>query len=114
MKLNISHKIPFDLAKARYLQRPPGSAEYPVGIVGWIAEDNTILICDNCDIWQLDPTTRQNPISITHSFGRDHHIKFRVLGGYSESESLMIKTYSRKDTIILFAFNELNKIQWVL
>ncbi len=57
--------------------------------------------------WILLPA--KTPSALRISFGRDHHIKFRVLGGYSESESLMIKTYSRKDTIILFAFNELNK-----
>ncbi|WP_205514197.1 alpha/beta hydrolase family protein [Longitalea arenae] len=76
----------------------------PVGIAGWINKDSALLIYDNHDLWQVDPSGIKKSINITNGYGKKHHIKFSTL---NERETLCC--FQGKAPLYLTAFNTLNK-----
>jgi dipeptidyl aminopeptidase/acylaminoacyl peptidase len=70
---------------------------------GWLAEDTALLIYDNYDIWQVDPTGKKAPVDLTH--GRIHHWQFRLATEYYESNVKFI----RPGELLLRAFNRATK-----
>ena len=53
----------------------PGS----YGTAGWLKNDAGILVYDDFDIWQVDPTGRQAPRNLTEGVGRANDIRFRYV-----------------------------------
>ncbi len=53
--VNISQEIPTPLYTDYQTDSLPGYRPSPVGIAGWLAKDDAVLVYDNYDIWQLDP-----------------------------------------------------------
>ncbi|HTD99011.1 MAG TPA: prolyl oligopeptidase family serine peptidase [Mucilaginibacter sp.] len=72
---NITHniKVSFDQED----DRPHLTA--PEGIAGWMANDQSVLIYDRYDLWQVDPAGKQMPINITHFYGITNNTRFRLL-----------------------------------
>ncbi|HMG68729.1 MAG TPA: hypothetical protein VK588_13615, partial [Chitinophagaceae bacterium] len=54
----------------------------------WIANDSLVLIYDNYDIWQIDPSCTHPPVNITNYYGRVHHIEFKILFEESSLENM--------------------------
>lgn len=75
----------------------------PYGIAAWTAEDQQVLIYDRYDIWSFDPATGKGK-NLTNGFGRANMITFR----YNDTDPEK-KFISPKETILLSAFNALNK-----
>ncbi len=48
----------------------PNNYHFPVGIAGWLADDEAVLVYDNYDIWKLDPINIKPPINVTNSYGQ--------------------------------------------
>jgi predicted peptidase len=45
---------------------------------GWLADDESVLLYDRYDIWQVDPTGEKKPINLTNGYGQQHKIAFRL------------------------------------
>jgi dipeptidyl aminopeptidase/acylaminoacyl peptidase len=76
----------------------------PHGIAGWTDGDRHVLIYDRHDIWKVDPTGRNNPISLTRGFGRENNIQFLKVFLDDEKE-----TIGRRETILLSAIDNETK-----
>lgn len=75
----------------------------PYGIMGWTKDDESILIYDRYDIWQLDPTGKKQPVCITKGIGRNNRITFRYQS--LDQEEVFVPT---NENLVLQAFNEIN------
>src|SRR5690606_35489084 len=51
----------------------------PYGIVRWLKDDESVLIYDRYDIWQVDPRGVKNPVNIIGSHGRKNKIVHRFI-----------------------------------
>lgn len=79
------------------------------GVVGWRMDGNSILVCDNYDIWELGLDNKSSPKNITNGFGRKNHIAFRLLNGPESPYDSKIPTYVTGGKLVLVAFNTENK-----
>jgi dipeptidyl aminopeptidase/acylaminoacyl peptidase len=52
----------------------------PHGVMGWHENDAALYVYDKFDIWKVDPTGKEKPVSITNGIGRKKQLTFR----YSE------------------------------
>lgn len=78
----------------------PGS----YGSEGWLAGDAAILINDRFDIWKIDPKNPAAAVNLTLGEGRKKQITFR------REQLKADETFiDPKETLILSAFNEVNK-----
>lgn len=50
----------------------------PYGIAGWTSEDESVLIYDRYDIWQLNPENKAVPVSLT-GIGRNSKTSYRYI-----------------------------------
>ncbi|ACU60667.1 peptidase S9 prolyl oligopeptidase active site domain protein [Chitinophaga pinensis DSM 2588] len=50
----------------------------PIGTAGWLKNDGALLIYDQYDIWQVDPSAKKRPVNLTKSFGSKHKILLRA------------------------------------
>ncbi len=63
--VNISKDIPTSCGienSGKGLRR--GEFQWPVGLAGWLKDDKALLIYDNYDIWQVDPSATKTPINL--------------------------------------------------
>ena len=74
------------------------------GTAGWLKGDQSFLVYDRFDIWQLDPTGKQRPICLTMGKGRKQSIRYRYLSLDSEVTSI-----DPNDALMLSAFNTKTK-----
>lgn len=68
----------------------------------WLDNDNILLIHDQFDIWQIDPTGIKEPINLTNSYGSKNKIRFDLF----RNRNLELKN---GDKVMISAFNRLNK-----
>jgi dienelactone hydrolase len=70
----------------------------------WFKDDESVLIYDRNDIWQLDPLNKVKPINLTNGYGKKNQIVFNF--AFNEGiEDDVIKS----ENIYLTAFNTVNK-----
>jgi dienelactone hydrolase len=80
----------------------PSGSRNSVGIGGWLKNDKAVLIYDQYDIWQVDPTGSERPVNLTNEYGKLHDISFRLLSQNRDGTVI-------DETIILTAFNNSTK-----
>jgi dipeptidyl aminopeptidase/acylaminoacyl peptidase len=82
--------------------------EIPIGIAGWLQNDEGVLVYGQQDIWLLDLTRKKSAINITNGYGLTHNVIFSLFNGerLNFSEIPIIK---KKDTLLLQSFNSVNK-----
>jgi dienelactone hydrolase len=73
-KMNLTEKIPHPLFNEEH-DTPSLPSSY--GSAGWTTNDRFLWIYDRCDIWQLDPSGKLEPTSITQGQGREKNIRYR-------------------------------------
>ena len=63
------------------LRMPKGSVSKGESffIGGWLPNEKGVLLYDNWDIWCLDPRGAKKPINLTQWYGRQHHIRLRLM-----------------------------------
>jgi len=80
---NISTGKEYQLTTANVIQcanelndvpNPPGA----YGAAGWTKDDNSFLIYDRFDIWQLDPENELDPVNLTKN-GKNTRVSFRII-----------------------------------
>ncbi len=76
----------------------------PYGIGDWVEDDAHVLIYDRFDVWKVDPSGSESPVSLTNGYGRQNNIRFRDVMFDRDKEY-----FSRRDDVMLSAFNMENK-----
>jgi len=66
----------------------------------WLDNDNNLILHDQYDLWQVDPSGNKNPICLTNHFGKTENISF-----YIPLDKIILKNR----TLIIPALNRLNK-----
>lgn len=92
-------EVPFDVQTHDYPNEPSS-----YGTAGWAKDDRWLLIYDEFDIWQVDPTVSKDPVCLTNGFGRKNNIRFRRIR--LDWEEMYIDP---KEDILLAAFNKKTK-----
>jgi dipeptidyl aminopeptidase/acylaminoacyl peptidase len=78
-------------------------------VAGWREQDSSLLIYDNYDIWELDPTGARAPVNVTGGYGRAHHIKLRLVNGPGGIQDKTSMVFKRGEPLLLTAFDTANK-----
>jgi len=73
---NISGRIPVPLFDEGSDDLPQ---HMPIGIAGWLDNDQAVLLYDKYDIWKVDPAGTKPPENLTHGYGREHGVILRYL-----------------------------------
>ena len=76
----------------------------PFGTMGWSKDDRFFYVYDEYDIWQIDPTGKTAPLTVTQGSGRNKKIVFRHLKFDNEVEFI-----DMDKTQLLSAFNKETK-----
>lgn len=74
------------------------------GIMGWVEDDEFVLIYDRYDIWKIDPKGKKEPVNLTAGYGRKNSIRFKYQKLDPDKEFI-----SEEDMIFLKGFNEETK-----
>lgn len=75
----------------------------PYGVAGWLENDQALLIYDQFDIWQVDPTGKQASVNITYGLGRKNQLVFRNINLNREerfitnNQQLLLNVFNRKN-----------------
>jgi hypothetical protein len=108
IQINISIGVPKGLLRNEWNNGWPvkGTENQPFRLAFWQENLDRLYVYDKFDIWQLDLTGKKPAVNLTHSYGRSHHIIFRLMGsGIFES---VIDPIRQGNSILLKAFNEDN------
>ncbi len=98
---NITEEIPYPLYDEDH---DTPSLPGPYGIGPWVEGDRYVLVYDRYDIWKVDPSGDDSPVSLTNGYGRENGIRLRYVDPSGENTSL-----GSREEIMLSAFNENNK-----
>jgi dipeptidyl aminopeptidase/acylaminoacyl peptidase len=104
---DISATVPAGQLGAKdYYLRTDEKPTSPFGIAGWIEGDKRLLVYDDYDIWQLDPSGEKPPINLTNGYGSLHNI---LLSPVNANRFIGTPVISAKEPLLLKAFNRVNK-----
>lgn len=102
---NITEKLPTQVS--RDFRFNSAFKEPADRIAGWVQQENRVLIYDNYDLWDLDPSMARPPLNITHRYGVIHQIKFRL---FAKAENFPQEaSYSTGDTLLFMGFQTTTK-----
>lgn len=80
---------------------------YPIGIAGWLEDDQAVLLYDQYDIWQLDPDGNRLAVNITNGYGRRTKTYLRYVPARQNwHRNIKIKT---TENLLISGFNERTK-----
>jgi dienelactone hydrolase len=69
---------------------------------GWLNGDRAVLLYDQWDIYQVDPSGKTFPINLTNGYGKVNNIEFRL--AFENNQ-----TFIGNEALYLSAFNRVNK-----
>jgi dienelactone hydrolase len=99
--VDLSKGLPYPLYNENTVNYPTHRMLEPVGVCGWLFDSRSVLLYDDYDLWQVDPSGETPPINITKGYGRQYHIKFRVAWAGDREGRLILPD----DTLLLSAFD---------
>ncbi len=76
----------------------------PHGVMGWHENDAALYVYDKFDIWEIDPTGKEKPVSIINGVGRKKKLTFR--NTTLDREELFVKD---GQTLLLNVFDNKEK-----
>lgn len=74
------------------------------GSLGWLEDDQSVLIYDKYDIWSVDPMGEKAPVNVTHGTGRKEQLVFRYIRLDTEEKYL-----NSNQKLLLKAFDDVSK-----
>ncbi|NTW24133.1 MAG: S9 family peptidase [Lentimicrobium sp.] len=77
----------------------------PVGYAGWTQHDRQFVVYDRFDLWGLDPSGKQKPVSLTANTGRSKSIKYRNIRLNADVDHIS----NENGKLLMSSFNETNK-----
>jgi len=80
------------------------SAPEPWGIAGWTTGDQSVLVYDRFDIWEMDPAGKRAPRMVTDSAGRRDSTTLRIVTLDPDARSI-----DPKDPLLLRALDDRTK-----
>jgi dienelactone hydrolase len=98
---SLTSNLPVKFAKEYIIDVRSFPVEELSGTGFWAPDDRFILLYDNYDIWQIDPSGLTPAINITKGYGLKNKIKFRLINRPG--------TVLTKKTLLLTAFDDVNK-----
>jgi dipeptidyl aminopeptidase/acylaminoacyl peptidase len=111
--INVSKLIPFSLVfsnRSDIEDKDSLQLTMPaIGIAGWLPNDDALLVYDRYDIWQIDPTSRKEPVNITNGYGRRNDITLIILNEKKPTYLGTLPIFSAKEKLLLSAFNTKTK-----
>lgn len=84
-----------------FLEKPLTQRSRGLFFKNFMTTDSNIIVSDYYDLWMINCRNSFAPINLTNVFGRNHHIRFRMI-----PDNLSCKN---KEEIIISSFNEENK-----
>ncbi|WP_285056666.1 alpha/beta hydrolase family protein [Pedobacter ginsengisoli] len=99
---NIKTGVPKNISMQmmEFLKRTSIHKGIECGIVGWLANEEAVLLNDGYDIWNLDLLGLRPPINLTNGVGRKSNIVFSIVYDHYND-----RTFERKNRLILSAFD---------
>jgi dienelactone hydrolase/Tol biopolymer transport system component len=94
----------FAAKNEKYVYNKAAVNYFPIGIAGWV-DNSDVIVYDDYDIWLLSLTGNAEPVNLTNSYGRRHHIQLRLL---TSSMNEMVKKKNNQP-LILSGFGTLTK-----
>jgi len=93
----------------------PGGASTRGSII-WLKDDSSVLICDQFDIWKLDPLNLKKPINLTNGYGKKHSIVFNStfgedINGLGKHNKLYLTAFDKNDKRNGFYLGRTDKAQ---
>lgn len=76
-------------------------------VQGWLSEDKRVILCDNFDIWLVDPAGSLPAISVTKGYGTKNQIKLRLTDGQESTNQNVV--FDLKQSVILTGFSPVTK-----
>ncbi len=104
-KRDLSGLVPVPLYDEEAIKMQRRTAYFEMG--GWVTKDHSLLLYDKYDIWKVDPSAIKRSINITNSYGKSHHIEFRILGDHWFSD-LFVRSANEK--LFLFGYDREKKL----
>jgi len=93
--LNLGLSLPNDVDS----ESPDTANSHWLIIAGWLPKDSGIIAYDMYDVWLFDPLQQRPALNLTHRFGRDHQIVFRLAKQYKEDlideEDLLLSSFNK-------------------
>jgi dipeptidyl aminopeptidase/acylaminoacyl peptidase len=74
------------------------------GTIGWVSNDRYFLVKDEFDIWQVDPTGKEQPLNLTNNFGRKNKVTFNYVRLDPEK-----RFFDKGETILVTAQDKTSK-----
>lgn len=71
--------------------------------VGWLRNDEYILLADKFDIWQVDPLGKKPALNITNGYGKRNAMKLTIAGISSK------EVYTTNEEVLLIGFDSVTK-----
>lgn len=75
----------------------------PLGVAGWLVNDEAVLLHDEYDIWQVDPLGKRKPIQLTNGIGKKEKIFFERISErpplVKSGEEVFITSFSRASKV---------------
>lgn len=107
---NITKNIPAIWTSYYHRDVPRNQLYTTMGIGGYVSDGSEVLIYDQADLWQIDLYGKKPPINLTHGYGIQHNIAFKLLNAI-EGHIFKIKynEYEDGDTAILTAYDRNTK-----
>ncbi len=104
-RTNLSKYIPYHVFNETY-DLPLSVPAY--GIAAWVNNDENVVFYDRYDMWMVDVNHPENPVCITHKYGRKHQVQLRFA-----FSSMNYAFESVKDFAYLKGLNEKTKAKGV-
>jgi dipeptidyl aminopeptidase/acylaminoacyl peptidase len=73
--VNLTSKLGVSFGREDYDSPGPPTT---YGLAGWTTDGQYVLLYDRFDVWRCKPDGSE-PVNLTHSFGRNNHIVFRIV-----------------------------------
>lgn len=97
-KINITSKIYMSLESEN--DYPGLFSSAPYKLIGWLDNDEAVLIQDRYDIWEVDPEGVKPPVNLTGAYGRRTH----TILSYLDFDKFHVEPFHWGDTLLFSAF----------
>jgi len=120
---NISSQISVPLFNTEK-DLPKGSRATPVGIAGWLKNDQAILLYDENDIWQVNLQGKHSVQNITNGYGRLNNLSLQIktisgidVNALNKGDLILLKginTQTYKEGLVFFQIGIKNKLDKII
>ncbi len=97
---NLTGSLPIPVGGVEY-DEPSMAKSRGLWIAGPAVNNRAVIVYDDYDIWQLDPSGSHAPVNLTNGYGRNHGIVLRLAAWYGSEFD--VRAIPNRDELILRA-----------